>query len=156
MRAVPRGELRGHDWKVSLFWSRYQSSVHADTQQNSSRDSRPLSTQCKTCPDRTFANAKGMTLCKVCQAGTTFDVALLISATANPCASCPAGKYRDNNRSETVADNKCSECGPGKSSPTVGSSTCTPCAPGKTARYVGKFLSTGETGEREWQRQKHD
>ena len=100
------------------------------------------STQCKVCIARSFADAKGLARCKVCQAGTTFDAALLVSATADPCASCPAGKYRDNNRTETEADNDCTKCEKGMSSLGVGgASTCTFCAPGKIAREDG--ASTG-------------
>ena len=96
----------------------------------------PHSSACKTCPTRNFANAKGLAQCKVCQPGTMFDSALLISATANPCASCPAGRYRDNNRTESEIDNKCTECGLGKAS-AGGSSACTECAAGKTGPGVG-------------------
>lgn len=94
------------------------------------------STQCKTCPTRTFADAKGLTRCKVCQAGTKYDGALLVTATANPCASCPAGTYRDNNRTETSADNECATCEVGKSSPAsaASASSCTFCAAGKVGR----------------------
>ena len=94
------------------------------------------STQCKTCPTRTFADAKGLTRCKVCQAGTKYDGALLVTATANPCASCPAGTYRDNNRTETSADNECATCEVGKSSPAsaASASSCTPCTAGKVGR----------------------
>ena len=91
------------------------------------------STQCKTCPTRTFADAKGLTRCKVCQAGTKYDGALLVTATANPCASCPAGTYRDNNRTEMSADNECVTCEVGKSS-AVSASACTSCAAGKVGR----------------------
>ena len=91
------------------------------------------STQCKACPTRTFADAKGLTRCKVCQAGTKYDGALLVTATANPCASCPAGTYRDNNRTETSADNECITCEEGKSSP-ASASSCTSCAAGKVGR----------------------
>ena len=94
------------------------------------------STQCKTCPTRTFADAKGLTRCKVCQAGTKYDGALLVTATANPCASCPAGTYRDNNRTEMSADNECATCEVGKSSPAsaASASSCTFCAAGKVGR----------------------
>ncbi|MCP4465185.1 MAG: hypothetical protein GY813_00355, partial [Halieaceae bacterium] len=94
------------------------------------------STQCKTCPTRTFADEKGLTRCKVCQAGTKYDGALLVTATANPCASCPAGTYRDNNRTETSADNECATCEVGKSSPAsaASASSCTSCAAGKVGR----------------------
>ena len=94
------------------------------------------STQCKPCPNLTFANAKGLTRCRVCQAGTKYDGALLVSATSKPCASCTAGTYRDHNRSETDADNECAKCGLGKSS-AASASTCTFCAPGKIGRQDG-------------------
>ena len=94
---------------------------------------RNNSTQCKACPARTFADVKGLTRCKVCQAGTKYDGALLVTATANPCASCPAGTYRDNNRTETSADNECATCDIGKSS-AASASSCTPCAAGKVGR----------------------
>ena len=93
------------------------------------------STQCKACPNRTFANTKGLLRCKVCQPGTKYDGALLVTATAKPCASCPAGTYRDHNRSETVADNECARCDLGKSSEAP-ARTCTFCAPGKVGRLV--------------------
>ena len=97
---------------------------------------RNNSTQCKACPTRTFADAKGLTRCKACQAGTKYDGALLVTATANPCASCPAGTYRDNNRTETSADNECATCEVGKSSPAsaASASSCTFCAAGKVGR----------------------
>ena len=97
---------------------------------------RNNSTQCKACPTRTFANAKGLTRCKVCQAGTKYDGALLVTATANPCASCPAGTYRDNNLTETSADNECTTCEVGKSSlaGAASASSCTSCAAGKVGR----------------------
>ena len=91
------------------------------------------STQYKTCPTRNFADAKGLTRCKVCQAGTKYDGALLVTATANPCASCPAGTYRDNNRTERSADNECTTCEVGKSS-AASASSCTSCAAGKVGR----------------------
>ena len=98
--------------------------------------SRTHSTQCEPCPNRTFADTRGLARCKVCQAGTTYDGALLVSATSIPCVSCPAGTYRDHNRSETQADNECAKCGLGTSS-AASASTCTFCAPGKVGRQVG-------------------
>ena len=94
------------------------------------------STQCKNCSIRTFADAKGLTRCKVCQAGTKYDGALLVTTTSIPCASCPAGTYRDNNRTETSADNECATCEVGKSSPAsaASASSCTSCAAGKVGR----------------------
>ena len=97
------------------------------------------STQCKPCPSRTFADVKGLTRCKVCQAGTKYDGALLVTATANPCASCPAGTYRDNIQVETEADNECKNCSLGTWS-SSSSSTCMGCVPGKVATQVGAFI----------------
>ena len=93
------------------------------------------STQCKACPNRTFADIKGLTQCKVCQAGTKYDGALLVTATSEPCAGCPAGTYRDHNRSDTAVDNECARCDLGMSS-VASAVSCTACTPGKIGRFV--------------------
>ena len=103
----------------------------------------PHSTQCKPCPNRTFADVKGLTTCKVCQAGSIFDGALLVSATSEPCASCAAGTYRDHNRSETETDNNCTKCSVGKASVATGAaspSTCVDCPAGTVGRVRGESL----------------
>ena len=87
-----------------------------------------------------FADAKGLLRCKICQQGTRFDSALLVSAMANPCVSCPAGRYRDNNLTDTEAENECTACILGKTSSTVGaksSATCESCVPGKIGGGAG-------------------
>ena len=75
---------------------------------------RTHSTQCRPCPNRTFADTKGLSRCKVCQAGSKYDSTMLVSATVNPCANCPAGTYRDHERVATEADNECKLCIAGK------------------------------------------
>ena len=82
-----------------------------------------------------------MAFCQVCPAGKIFDVQVaLADSTTNPCKRCPAGTYRDHNRSDTDADNRCALCGAGRSSTVIGatlSSTCENCAAGKFANQAG-------------------
>ena len=101
------------------------------------------SAQCKACPNRTFADSTGLASCKVCQPGKIFDVTQLVSPSANPCVSCVAGTFRNHNRSETDADNKCTKCGLGKWSKVTGAdsnSTCTDCVAGKVGNQLGMSL----------------
>ena len=102
------------------------------------------STQCKGCLNRTFADTTGLARCKVCGAGSTYDVQLENeNRTASPCAKCRAGTYRDNARPTT--DTECTLCGRGKSSAAVGavaSSTCANCAPGKVGQGTGLAACT--------------
>ena len=91
---------------------------------------------CKSCANRTFADAKGLRKCKVCRVGTKYDHSLVSPTTVDPCVSCPAGTYRDNNRTEIEGDNVCKTCVLGRSSGTS-ASTCTDCAGGKVGREQG-------------------
>ena len=70
--------------------------------------------------------------------GKIFDGNLLVSPSANPCTGCPAGTYREHNRTETASDNVCANCEKGKSS-VVSSSTCTFCPAGKVWRQEGEL-----------------
>ena len=144
LRAVPRGDLRKQFWQVSpdsLPPFPLPSPSHQQLHLNSPFTLRSHvatrqsdSTQCKSCPNRTFADDKGLTRCKVCQAGSKYDgTTLLVTPTANPCTGCPAGTYRDHNRTESSADNECATCDVGKSS-APSASSCTSCAAGKKGR----------------------